>query len=68
MGGCDKHAHKYAHAGERGRRANMAHIDTTGYAFMHDHTCTHPQVTHIGGGGVKGQRQADTNTAAGTEG
>lgn len=49
MGGCDKHAHRYAHAGERGRRANTAHIDTTGYAFMHDHTCTHPQVTHIGG-------------------
>lgn len=49
MGGCDKHAHRYAHTGKRGRRANTAHIDTTGYAFMHDHTCTHQQVTHIGG-------------------
>lgn len=67
MGGCDKHAHRYAHTGKRGRRANTAHIDTTGYAFMHDHTCTHQQVTHIGGGS-KEQRQADTNTAAGTEG
>lgn len=46
--------HTQANGGDEG---NTAHTDTRGYAFMHDtcinHTCTHPQVTHIEGVGSK---------------